>query len=238
MKKFFLIAMTVVASSCAPTYIPNIRNSPMFTDKGEVQLNFQVGNGLNAQGAWALSEHFGVMANYSYLKRSGDDQDNIDYRKHTFGEGGVGYFKNTEDMFFEFFAGYGEGMGASDDALSFLGSSGTATAAGNYKRYFFQPAFGMNKKTVFVSFVPRFSLVEFTEFSSGGVRYIVNEDPSLFFEPAVIGRVNFDDNFYFTFQGGFSVPVTDDPFFDYRTFQMSTGIGVRFGGKKALKERE
>ncbi|HEY0742809.1 MAG TPA: hypothetical protein VGD40_15170 [Chryseosolibacter sp.] len=238
MKKFLLIAITILASSCAPTYIPNIRNSPMFTDKGEVQLNFQVGNGLNGQGAWALSEHFGVMANYSYLKRSGDEEDNIDYRKHTFGEGGVGYFKNTEDMFFEFFAGYGEGMGASDDALSFLGSSGTATAAGNYKRYFFQPAFGMNKKTVFVSFVPRFSLVEFTEFSSGGVRYVVNEDPTLFFEPAVIGRVNFHDNFYFIFQGGFSVPVTDDPFFEYRTFQTSTGIGVRFGGKKALKERE
>jgi hypothetical protein len=90
----------------------------------------------------------------------------------------------------------------------------------------------MNKRTMFVSFVPRFSVVDFTEFSNGGVRYVVTEDPILFFEPAVIGRVNFDENFYFTFQGGFSLPVTDEPFYDHRGLQISSGIGVRFGGKK------
>ncbi len=227
MKKFLVILL--LATSCAPTYIPNIRNSPMFTQKGEVQLNFQVGNGLNGQGAWAISENFGVIGSYSYLKRNSSDQNSIDYRKHTFAEGGFGYFKNTESMFYEFFAGYGEGTGFSDDALAFLGSTNN-TAAGNYKRYFFQPAFGLNKKTMFVSFVPRFSLVDFTEFATGGVRYVVDEDPSLFFEPAVIGRVNFDQNFYFTFQGGFSLPVTTDPFFEHRVFHLSSGIGVRFGG--------
>lgn len=203
----------------------------MFTQKGEMQLNFQVGNGLNGQGAIAISENFGVIGNYSYLERSSSDKSSADYRKHTFGEGGVGYFKNSEKTFFEIFAGYGEGTGYSDDALSFLGSTGNS-AAGNYKRYFLQPAFGMNKKIMFVSFVPRFSLVDFTEFATGGVRYVVKEDPVLFFEPAVIGRVNFEDHFYFTFQGGLSVPVSDEPFFEYRLMQISTGIGVRFGGKK------
>ncbi|HEY0652334.1 MAG TPA: hypothetical protein VGD65_04360 [Chryseosolibacter sp.] len=234
MKKFFLILL--VATSCAPTYIPNLRNSPMFTQKGEVQLNFQVGNGLNGQGAWAISENFGVIGSYSYLERSGADQSSPDYRKHTFGEAGVGYFKNTESMFIEVFGGYGEGTGFSDDALAFLGSSGY-TASGNYKRYFLQPAFGMNKKIMFVSFVPRFSLVEFTEFSTGGVRYLVDEDPTLFFEPAVIGRVNFHKNFYFTFQGGLSVPVSNDPFFEYRLMQISSGLGVRFGGKNTEEIR-
>ena len=91
---------------------------------------------------------------------------------------------------------------------------------------------------MYVSFVPRFSLVDFTEFSTGGVRYLVDEDPTLFFEPAVIGRVNFDDHFYFTFQGGFSLPVSNEPFFEYRVLQLSTGIGLRFGGKKTLEARE
>ena len=235
MKKY--LAVLLIATSCTPTYIPNIRNSPMFTDKGEVQLNFQVGNGLNGQGAIAITDNFGVIGSYSYLERDNGDRTSDNYRKHTFGEGGVGYFKNNDKTFFEIFAGYGEGTGYSVDALSFLGSSSN-TAAGSYKRYFLQPAFGFNKKMMYVSFVPRFSLVDFTEFSTGGVRYLVDEDPTLFFEPAVIGRVNFDDHFYFTFQGGFSLPVSNEPFFEYRVLQLSTGIGLRFGGKKTLEARE
>jgi hypothetical protein len=228
MKKYLVLLL--IATSCAPTYIPNIRNSPMFTDKGEVQLNFQVGNGLNGQGAWAITENFGVIGSYSHLERNNGDRNSSDYRKHTFGEGGIGYFKNSEKTFFEIFAGYGEGTGYSVDALAFLGSSSNS-AAGNYQRYFLQPAFGFNKRMMHVSFVPRFSLVDFTEFSTGGVRYVVDEDPVLFFEPGVIGRVNFDDRFHFIFQGGFSLPMTSDPFFEYRLLQVSTGLGFRFGGK-------
>jgi hypothetical protein len=228
MKKFLMILF--LATSCAPTYIPNIRNSPMFTEKGEVQLNFQIGNGLNGQGAWAISENFGVIGSYSYLERSSVDQTSSDYRKHSFGEAGLGYFKNSETMFFELFGGYGEGTGYSDDFIL----SGTF-ASGNYKRYFLQPAFGLNKKTMFVSFVPRFSLVDFTEYAAGGARYMVKEDPTLFFEPAVIGRVNFAEHFYFTFQGGLSVPVSNDPFFEYRLMQFSSGIGLRFGGRKLVE---
>jgi hypothetical protein len=228
MKKYLILLL--IATSCAPTYIPNIRNTPMFKDKGEVQLSFSVGNGLNGQGAVAITDNFGVMGSYMYLERNNGERNSVDYRKHTFGEGGVGYFKNNEKTFFEIFAGYGEGTGYSDEAFSFLSSS-SGSVAGNYQRYFLQPAFGFNKRMMFVSFVPRFSLVNFTEFSSGGVRYIVNEDPTLFFEPAVVARANFDDHFYFTFQGGFSVPVSNDPFFEFRLMQFSTGIGLRFGGK-------
>lgn len=229
MKKFFLILL--VATACSPTYIPNIRNTPMFTEKGEVQVSFQVGNGLNGQGAVAITENFGVMGSYMYLERDNGEPNSVDYRKHIFGEGGVGYYKNYEKNFFEIFAGYGEGTGYSDDALAWLGTSGYS-AAGNYKRYFLQPAFGFNKKVMFVSFVPRFSLVDFTEFSTGGVRYLVDEDPTLFFEPAVVARANFHDNFYFTFQGGLSVPVSGDPFFNSRYMQVSTGFGFRLGGVK------
>lgn len=235
MKKYFVLLL--IATSCTPTYIPNIRNSPMFTGKGEVQLNFQVGNGLNAQGAVAVSNNFGVIVSYSYLERNNGDRSSANYRKHTFGEGGFGYFTNQENSFFEVFAGYGEGTGYSVDALSFLGASSN-TAAGSYQRYFLQPAFGFNRNMMYVSFVPRFTLVDFTEFSTGGVRYLVDEDPTLFFEPAVIGRVNLNDNLYFTFQGGFALETSGEPFFQYRIFHLSSGLGVRFGGKKKAESRE
>ena len=99
MKKYLVLLL--IATSCTPTYIPNIPNSPMFTVKGEVQLNFQVGNGLNGQGAIAITDNFGVIGNYSYLQRDNGDRSSSNYRKHTFGEGGIGYFKNNEKTFFE-----------------------------------------------------------------------------------------------------------------------------------------
>jgi hypothetical protein len=208
----------------------------MFTQKGEVQLNAQVGNGYNAQGAWAITENFGVIGNYSYLKRTINSDDPLDYRKHTIGEFGLGYFKNYESMFFEVFAGYGEGMGYSNDSYFFI--SGSNFASGNYKRYFIQPAFGLNKKTMFVSFVPRFSMVDYTEFAQGANRFVVNEDPTVFFEPSVIGRVNFDAHFYFTFQGGFAAAVSGEPFFQHRFTQFGMGLGLRFGGKDVSDSQE
>ncbi len=229
MKKILFLAL--IATSCAPVYIPNARNSPAFTKKGEFQASAQVGNGINGQVAFAPTSNFGIIGNYSYLKRSDYDNHPEDYSKHTFAEFGLGYFKNSKSMFFEVFAGYGEGTGTSYDTYTFISTS-SVSASGSYKRYFIQPAFGMNKKTVHVSFVPRFSIVDFTEFSNGGVRYTVDEDPVVYFEPAVVSKVHFHDNVYFTFQGGFSVPLAGDTFYDYRVFQFSTGLGLRFGAVK------
>jgi hypothetical protein len=85
-----------------------------------------------------------------------------------------------------------------------------------------------------VSFVPRISLVDFTEFSSekSVSPYIADDDPKIFLEPAVVGRVNLAKNrMFFTFQSGFSIPVSKT-YYEYRPFYVSTGIGFRIGGMK------
>ena len=52
-------------------------------------------------------------------------------------------------------------------------------ATGKFERYFIQPAFGLNKKIMHVSFVPRLALVDFNEFSSDAAvsPYIAADDP-------------------------------------------------------------
>lgn len=226
----------LIASSCAPVYVPNIRNSPMFSEGGEFQGSVSAGNGLEAQAALSLTKHIGVIGNYSYINRdrvdvnSGSSQDG--YHRHKFYEGGIGYYENQEKMFMEVFVGYGEGEGSSYDSYDIFGTQ-TTQATGKYQRYFLQPAFGFNKRTMHVSFVPRFSLVDFTEFSDGTTSVAINEDPVLFFEPAVIGRVNFAENrLFFAFQGGFSASVMSSRFYDHRPFQLSAGLGFRIGGRR------
>jgi hypothetical protein len=247
MKKFIVIAVIVClfVSSCAPVYVPNARNSPMFTKAGEFQGSLQLGNGLDVQGAVSVSNHIGLMGNFSYANnKSPDPDDSDDYHRHKFFEGGIGYFENQGKWCYEIFAGYGEGEGSSFDEYDFFssGSSSTVRATGKFNRIFIQPAFGLNKKMFHVSFVPRISLVDFTEFTSddaGGVApYIANDDPKVFIEPAVMGRINLMSNrMFFTFQGGFSVPATK-VYYEYRPFYVSTGIGFRIGGTKADVQSE
>lgn len=225
MKK--LLFLLVIASSCAPVYVPNIRNTPMFTKGGEAQASFQVGNGLDVQAAYSLTNNIGVIGGYSYINNENSEED---YHRHKFFEGGLGYFNNTERLRFEFFAGYGKGEGSSYEEFEFFGTQ-KVQATGKYERFFIQPGLGFAKESFQGSFVPRFSYVNFTEFSDGTTTLVDNRDGVFFFEPAFVGRYNTMNNrIFFTFQGGFSAAITEDDYFNHRNFQFSTGIGIRLGG--------
>ena len=207
----------------------------MFSKGGEFQASLQVGNGIDAQTAVSFSKHIGLIASYNFIDRNTTGEastDDDDYLRHTFYEGGLGYFTNQEDMFFEVFAGYGRGEGFSSD--TFFGIENTT---GKYERYFVQPALGMNHKYIHFAFVPRVSIVDFTEYSVGTTSITVNEDPKVFFEPAVVMRVNTDSNrFFFTLQGGSSLSISEDVYFNRRKYQVATGFGIRLGGVKPNQE--
>ena len=231
-----LFIVLLIISACAPIYVPNVRNSPMFTKGGEFQASAQIGNGIEAQSAFAVTDHFGLMANFSFIDQSGLNNEE-DYHRHQIFEGGAGYFLNNDDSFFEVFAGFGKGKGSSYDQYEFFGTQ-SIFATGRYVRYFLQPAFGLNKDELNVSFAPRFSMVDFYEFSTEITRTSIREEPKFFFEPAIIGRANFANNHLFaTFQLGASLGMSDHVYFDRRTFQLSAGLGMRLGGAKKLVSR-
>ena len=99
-----------------------------------------------------------------------------------------------------------DGEGASYDEYEWWGAQ-SERATGEFQRYFIQPAFGLNKKIMHVSFIPRISVVDFDTFSNDVINYTIDENPIVFIEPAVAGKVNLMDNhFFFTFQAGFPFP--------------------------------
>lgn len=239
MKNWMLVILTIM-TGCSPLYVPNSRNSPMFRKAGEFQGSISFGNGLDVQGAVAVSNHIGIMANYSYADYYSSNyttnsmEDEFHY--HNFLEGGVGYFENQGSWCYEIFAGYGKGEGSNYDSYVWWNNQ-NVRATGKYDRIFIQPAFGMNKKIFHMSIVPRISIVDFKEFSSDVSSFTIDESARFFFEPAFLGRVNLMNNHLFlAFQAGFSVPVASNVFYDYRPFQFSTGIGFRFGGLHGSKD--
>lgn len=229
-----VLAVALMLASCAPVYVPNARNAPLLTRAGELQGSIQFGNGIDAQGAVAVTNNIGLMGNFSYANnKSPDPNDLDDYHRHKFFEGGIGYFQNEGKWCYEIFAGYGKGEGSSYDTYDFwISNNSPVMATGKFERYFIQPAFGLNKKVMHVAFVPRISIVDFTEFDSDDAiaPYIANDDPKIFFEPAVVGRVNLMNNhMFFTFQAGLSLATTK-LYYEHRPVQISTGIGFRIGG--------
>lgn len=233
MHKFSIALLLLFLWSCTPVYVPNLHNSPMFTKGSEFQGSFQLGNGIDAQGAVSVTNNIALMGNFSYANRkSVNDQDQYHY--HKFYEGAIGYYKNDERMCYEIFAGFGKGEGSGLDKFDIFGSSSELRASGKFNRYFIQPAFGLNKKVMHVSFLARFSFVDMYEFvdETNNTNY-PDTDLSVFIEPAVVGKVNVaDGNLFFTFQAGASALITGQPNWNHRPIQLGAGFGFRIGGKK------
>lgn len=229
MKRFLIILL--VATSCAPAYVPNARHSPMFKGAGEVQVAAQLSMGTEAQAAVAITDHVGVMGNFAYVSRNNTIDDDNNYIRHSFFEGGVGYFENSDRISYEIFAGYGRGKGITYDVISDTPDD-FEKVTGRYQRFFIQPAIGTNHRRVFNwSAVMRLSIVDFTEFESGGQSVPFDSDPVLFFEPGFIGKLNFGSTLFLNFQAGISFPRHDIDF-DYEPLSFAIGMGLRFGGPK------
>jgi hypothetical protein len=226
------VFILVLLAGCAPVYVPNVRNAPLFAKAGEFQGTMLYGTGdLDLQAAVAVTNNFALMGNYSYGNRNTDSVTQNHYHKHKFYEGAIGYYKNDKGFCFEIFLGYGQGEASSYGDYSIFSSMSPELAKGKYTRVFLQPSFGFNKKVVNVAFTPRVSWVDFSEFSNAASSKIMDLSPRVFFEPAVTARFNFLDNrFFANLQVGVATPVNGDVIFDYESVNLSTGLGIRLGG--------
>lgn len=218
--------------SCAPAYIPNIRNTPMFGEGKEFAANIAVGSGAEVQMAASLSDNIAVMANGAAIFKKYSEQNFS--RDHFFGEAGIGLFGRTKGSRYEIFAGYGMGRGNSYESFFFYGPT-EVVATATYSRIFLQPSIGTNAKKFNIIFTPRFSMVKFSEFSTtaAGIAqpvYKPNDPFHLFIEPAVTTRFHLVGNVHGFFQLSLNAPVPNDVYFDYVTLQSAIGIQIHTGG--------
>lgn len=206
--------------SCSPEYIPNMANTPMFDEKGEVQANLAASvSGTEIQAAYALTDNIGVMANSSFLNETSDTTD--DFHKHSIFEFGVGYFNSfSEYGRFEVYGGYGKGkVEAYNEDLTFDEKISDAT----FSKMFIQPSVGM-KTTYFDGNIgARMALVK-VDYKQEIEE--ADENFHAFFEPVVTGRVGIK-NVKLVSQLGYSFPVGGEYVFDTQPFIFSIGLHFR-----------
>jgi hypothetical protein len=215
-----------VFSGCAPVYIPNTSNAPMFGEKGELLVGaFGGTNGYDAQFAYAVSDHIVIVANGSYKANDFDSNAINEYHKHYFGEIGAGYYTQlTERARFECLGGYGFGQAETGYNFTFL-EKDKGVAKGLYDRYFIQADLGTSSNFDYVNMgiSIRGTYVNFYKFIKGTEVY---EDrlSNFYIEPAVFVRAGWK---YIKFQfqfGGSILTNSKDSEFDHQPFMISGGL--------------
>jgi hypothetical protein len=228
---FFSAFAIISFQSCAPAYIPNRVNSPMFKNAGEITGEISVGqSGFDPQIAVAVTDHIAVMANGSFALPQSDNVDSLDFHRHSFFEGGLGYYKKLDDRrFFEIFGGFGKGT--VDTYWENGAIISDVRVKSTYNRFFIQPTIGMSNRVVDLGFTNRFVLVQMNVDDQYLNNYVIN-NYDYFWEPAFTFRVG-GPNVKFSTQVGFSIPVNQmsENSYEHRWFMASLGMQMRLNRK-------
>lgn len=223
-KTVFFLGLTITLSSCSPEYIPNMVNSPLFSNQGEFQASIATGNSnFDAQTALAITDNIGIMVNGSYGNETNDTTE--DFHKHAFIEGGIGYYdKIGENGRYEIYGGYGIGKVEGYFENAIFDSKRTNA---NYNRFLIQPGIGISTGIFDGSFSPRFAIVKMDpdgpNFQTG--------DYNVFFEPVITSKIGYK-YVKFIAQFGFSFPAGNQEInYDHQTFIFNFGLNCNLGRK-------
>jgi len=211
------VVLVLAVSSCSPEYIPNMVNTPMFKEKGEIQGNLAAGvSGTDVQLAYALGDHVALMANGSFYDETSDTTN--DFHRHTLYEVGAGYYDQIGGHGrYEIFGGVGTGKIKGYWENSPLDNP---VSDARFVKFFIQPAIGLQSDYADGSLGSRWVLVR-TDYNEEEPEAQAGFHP--FFEPFIMGRLGFK-NIKLISQLGFSVPVGEEVPFDYQPFMFNVGL--------------
>lgn len=215
-----------------------MRNVPLFTKRGEIQIQTSFGKGVNANAAYALTNHIAVSAGAMYANNKLLFKD--DWRIHQSAEAALGFYGVRKRIKFEVFSGYGVGKGVSQEVYSgcflFFCSNSLDIAKSQYKKFFIQPSIGFNIKRIQLISTMRLSYLNFQTLSVTPYQSYPRESPVkkfLFIEPSFSMKYfpvkKYSPLFIFA-QAGFNLwESNNDLDVDFRYFVLhySVGIGLK-----------
>jgi hypothetical protein len=210
-----ILIIILVLNSCAPAYIPNVVNTPLLTNKGEVQVSVYSGlSGFDPQLSYALTNHIGLMLNGSFANRT-DSTD--DFHKHQFIELGSGYYRSIgSNGRFEAFGGFGFGNIQAHYENSLWQDN---TTVKNF-RIFIQPTIGASTDVFDGSFSTRIVANNIYQSSYNSTGFFV--------EPVVTAKAGFK-YVKVVAQLGFSLPVNENNIqYTNQPFMFSIGLQGTF----------
>jgi hypothetical protein len=230
----------MLITGCLPCYYaPNAQNVPLFKEKNQFNGSaaFKVGMysiGTDIQAAASLTDHLGIMANYSYFTGK---KSTLQLQEHSYDtkfrsnliEFGMGYFHTFEDKFVaEIYSGY-----SSDNIKTEYDRTDTrGNSTLNYSSFFLQPAIGFYKSNIELAFSMRYRLVNYNRIElsyniEGEMKdqllKLKDEPLCSMLEPAITFRAG-GEIVKFQFQAGISIFFDQPEYFDYDPLNINFGI--------------
>jgi len=217
-----LFSLLGFLSSCSPEYIPNMVNTPVFSNKGEFQATVATGtSNFDAHLGYAITNNIAVIASGSYADQTNDTTD--EFHKHLILEGGLGYYKNLSDAGrIEVFGGYGIGQ---IQTLEDNGSFGIDIVDVNYNKIFLQPGVGAVTDFFDGSFATRLSIIQMLPSQQSNI----TESWHMFIEPVVTAKIGYR-YVKAVIQIGYSFPVNADNIdYEHQNLILNFGLNINIG---------
>jgi hypothetical protein len=243
------LAFIYFLNSCAPCYYaPAAHNVPLLKEKKDFRASggFKLGSytwGCDFQGALAVTNHVGLLLNYSHFTGRESSFDNTkltDSKGNTF-EIGAGYYLPFKEHFvFETYGGYARSKIQSnhDSYLNYIESDVISQS------FFIQPAIGMHTEHIELALSPRFRMLDFTklqynEHQNGepdtDLKDLKNLQNLFLFEPAFTFRVG-GETVKYQMQIGTAIPMGGSGYPQFDPLNLNFGIIFYVHGKKKSSE--
>lgn len=232
-----------VLTSCSSIYIPSVPNTPMLTTQGEIAAGAHIslkGN-FNFNSAYAISNHFAVLANGASMSNERDKKD-IKHKMLEFGAGYFNLFGPDKNRILEVYAGFGSGKSErvfrefdNNDLLlstdlqkskydkKFIQVNYSSKKIDNLR--LFGVDFGLNYGTAL-----RMSFVKTNDFYRNGVLQ-ANED-NVFIEPVFFTRMVLSDEVQLQYTSGSNFGIKSRKFLNAGNSVFSVGVVVNLGREK------
>lgn len=232
-----IIVGLLALTSCSPKYyVANTQNVPLLSERGEIDLNL-TGNGdkVEFQGAYAVTDHFGLQANGGVFIPSNLDNGNGGSGK--FIELGGGYFTKlnaSENWIFETYglAGFGTMENHLPSTLEDYPQT-TGKINANLLRLGIQPSVGYKTEHFVIALSSRFVHLSYDKISGNlnyngkdQSEYLRENSSNVLIEPALTIRGGFE-KVKLQLQYGYSFNVTDVNFRQEKPF-LSIGLNFNF----------
>ena len=141
------LVLVLLMTGCVSTYMPNVPNVPMFTEKGELSAAGHItpkGN-ITFNTAYAVTDKIGVMVNGSILNQERRKRD----FSHNLVEAGAGYFTTfgpNQNRVLEVYGGIGGGGSARTEKEEKEGVMTYTRREAGFSKYFVQVNFSSKRK--------------------------------------------------------------------------------------------
>ncbi|MFD2246030.1 hypothetical protein [Pontibacter ruber] len=243
--KSIALLFSLMMTGCVSTYMPNVPNVPMFTQKGELSAAGHItpkGN-ITFNTAYAVSDHVGVMVNGSMLNSERKKRD----FKHNLIEAAGGYFTTfgpSQNRILEIYGGIG--TGSSERVEKEENEKGVLTydrREAEFNKYFVQVNFTSKKKKSLrllgnefplnYGTALRASYINMNEYTLNGVEQPT--EANIFLEPIFYTRLALSPSVQLQYTSGSNFGLKNNKTLTAGYSVFSLGFVINVGGRRLAR---